>query len=423
MGGFGVNLICHLEDLATDGVDEVLDRAQGELGVTGICLPAVTPTGSRLRVGRDHSLRIIHSKGGLMFNPSGAHYAATRCRPAPCTEFKSRDLFARVVEASRKRDLGCRAVVYAATAGRLVSQNPQAAAKTVFGDPWPERACLVNPDVQAFVAAVCDDLTAHHDLTGIELGEFHVGRCNQVTAGVESWLHAGIAGPTLLGICFCESCRQLTTSASDAAVDPEAAANSVRFRIECRSTSASGLAETAGEAPWQDAALCAYLSVQWRSLAAALGAIRGPDGCDLIVRVYDDAIIPSGRAGRAPLEGAGRRPDAIVAAALSGDHKSAEHAAEVALTQAQGSARAEVLMRAYPPDGDWYTAGPALVKTLPGLAERGIGAVELDNYGAIAPAGLGPIRQAVRFARRSSGALTAPKNEGGDPLKGRRSGR
>ena len=152
-----VHLICHPWDLLDEGVDEVLARLHGELGVTGVCVPAVCAPLATLRTRPGVSPRIFRTRGGLFFAPGEDYYQATRCTPAVSTWLKGRNPLRRIADGCRKLGLDCRAMAACSTAGRIVARHPHAAAKTVFGDPWPDRLCPINPDAQAFLIAVCRD--------------------------------------------------------------------------------------------------------------------------------------------------------------------------------------------------------------------------------------------------------------------------
>ncbi len=407
MTSFKVNLVCHLADFATSGVEELLDRAQGELGVTGISVPVVCPPVARLRTGTGVSPRIARSPGGVFFEPQERHYAATRCKPIIAGLPKSRGLFESVVQACRARDLDCRAVIHAATAGQMATKYSQTAAQTAFGDPWPGRVCLVNPDVQAFLAAVCDDLASNYEITGLELAEVHVGRLSAVSSALDLAFDVGPGGLSLLGVCFCESCRQLTSHSTelDARLDASAAARSVEIRLgRIFETGKELLGEAAGVFA-DDEPLQGHVAAQWHAVRAAVRTIPRRPGCDLVVHVYEDTV--SAQPGWPHLLSVDAPPtaDAVMVVPGPASGHDPEQAAASAIEQASAGIRMEMLVDAYQARaGDVTPPEPAaLVRSLRGLSARGVASVDLDGYGMSPAVGLTAIKQAVRFARRGPG--------------------
>ena len=402
MPALRANLVCHLWDLAAEGVDEVLDRVQGELGLTGVCIPVVCPPISQLRARPGDGPRIFRSAGGAFFNPQDRHYAATRCKPIAAAPPKLRDLFGRVVDACRNRRLDCRAVVYVTRAGPMAGRYPQAAAKTAFGDAWADRVCPVNPDVQALLAATCDDLVSNYGITGIELAELHAGRLATVSSSLDLGFDLGPGGQALLGVCFCESCRQLAGSAADAGgLDASAAARSVEVRLARVFHSGEPLPGPVPQVFADDPPLRVHLAAQWRAIRQGLESIPRQPGCDLIVRTYDDVI--TDHPGGCPLIGddPSRSPDAVLAVPGVGPADAIEQTARVTLQQAGDRMRAEMVIRPCGDDTSSTADAPTLVRTLSRLAELGLASVDLESYGTIPTAGLTAIKQAARFARRT----------------------
>lgn len=397
-------MVCHLWDLADEGLEGVLDRLAGEVGVTGVCLPVVCPSASHLRARPGVAAPAFRIAGGVFFTPQEEFYVATRCKPVVSKWLRSRDLFRRVAEACQARSLECRAIVDASSAGDLASRYPHAAAKTAFGDAWPARVCPVNPDVQAFLAAVCRDLATNYQISAIELAGLSPGRAASARSEFDLAPDLGPGGWALMGVCFCESCRQLGgTGPGFREVDPAAAARSVEVRLRRVFDSGEQISGGVDGVFSQDQPLAAHVAAQWRAIGDLVATIAGECGCDLVLRWYDNAICAA--AGTVAIRELAPevRFQMPVPMPLSAD--AVERTARAACELAGGAARAELLMRPFGPDavGSGETLAQALVADLARLADLGLASVDLESYGQASEAGLAAVRQAVRFARRAPG--------------------
>mgnify|MGYP005863561923 CR=1 FL=1 len=81
MSSFEINLWCYPWDLVDEGIDRVLDRLQGEAGVTGVSVATHYHAVDQLRPHGSVAPRRFRSAGGAQFQPEAAAYAATRYRP------------------------------------------------------------------------------------------------------------------------------------------------------------------------------------------------------------------------------------------------------------------------------------------------------------------------------------------------------
>ena len=119
-------------DLIDEGVDAVLDRLHGEVGISGVSVWVASPPVVQLRV-RDVGPRVVRSRGGLFFHPDEQPYAATRCKPIVSGWVKGRHPLTRIAEACAERAMDLRVIVSAAMTGRLAQRHAEMACKNVFG--------------------------------------------------------------------------------------------------------------------------------------------------------------------------------------------------------------------------------------------------------------------------------------------------
>lgn len=391
-----INMVCHLWDLVDHGVDEVLDRLQGELGVSGVSVPVVCSPAALLRLGTQASPRIFRTRGGAFFRPDDRYYQATRCRPVVADWLKGRNPLEQVARGCRKRDLGFRVSVCTSLAGRFASRYPEGRAKTVFGDPWEHRLCLVNPDVQALMVGLCRDLADTYAPDAIELHELHVGRFGPSFLPVDPGVDLGPAGRTLLAICFCESCRQLAgTGVAGAAADY------VTERLQRTFESGIATLSPPTEALAEDAALQSHVQRQWRSVNAMLNNIQAECPCECVVQYYEDCIITDVAPEASPTEESESEAVQRLFRVSLTDMDAFDQQVRGAISTSGAAGRTELIVPAHAGSGE-ETGSPtqALVRGLSRAAELGVAGVNLDNYGQLPSEGRTVVKQAVRFARR-----------------------
>ena len=398
---FNVFMVCHLWDLLEEGVDATLDRVQGELGLTGITVPVVCPPMTLLRCRPDPAPRVFRTRGGVFFPPQENCYAATRCKPVPSTWIKGRNPLAKAAETCRKRDLAFRVSICTSLAGRIIDRHPEAAAKTAHGDAFADRLCLVNPDVQALIVGLCNDLAANYDPEAIELTEFHTGRIAPGSLGYDEPFDLGPGGRSLLALCFCESCRQL---GGDGQTSPDAAVRSAQVRLTQIMDTGRSLALSPADLLAEDPAIRAHADRQWHALANLAKTAATEAERDIIVRHCENTIVT--RNGVHPLAPNGGHNCVMPLAywLRQPDDTAIARVAETALRQAAPGWRYELVMGAGPGPlaADTPGSAPALVRALSTAADAGVTHVTLESYGQLPGASLTAVKQAIRFARRTS---------------------
>src|SRR5262245_51135611 len=103
---FSCHVHCQPWDLLSEGVDAVLDLIQGQMGAGGLTVPVVC--GGTPPVFRPHAQalpRVLHSSGGVYFNPQAQRYRISRIDPPLASEVRRRDLLAMACERCADRGL------------------------------------------------------------------------------------------------------------------------------------------------------------------------------------------------------------------------------------------------------------------------------------------------------------------------------
>ncbi len=360
----------------------------GRTTITGLCTLVTSGPVWQLRYAAEVSPRMFQTGGGVCFQPDKTRYENTRCKPLPCEWLRARNPLDRLSQTCRERGLGLRAVVECVNIGRIAARDPHFARKNVFGDVSPSQICLVNADVAGFIRALTTDVCKNYAIGTVELTGL-----DAMTPRTDDPHHdPGLGARQLLALCFCESCRQ---SAASAGVDVEAAARSTAVRLNTVFQTGQRLSPPLAALAGDDPPLTAFLSWYRDRIAELLDSIRSSCGC----RVVSHTRPLGGEEEVATDVGYTRKADAVVC-----DYIGRETAPLRPLLKRIGGMladqqRLEVqLLVGSPIGGD----DQALVRNLTTVAELGIASANLDHYGRLPPAGIDLVRQAVRFARRSS---------------------
>jgi hypothetical protein len=201
-------------DLARLGVEDTLRRMAGE-GLDGLSLASTY-----------HPIDALSPRGGtarLFASPSGAvHFPArpdryARIRP----EVSAPEVgaaWAEVAERAPVHGLSVTAWTITTYQPWIVAAHPDTARVLPSGDPVGTGVCPANPDVRAYLAALCDDLVD-------QFGPERVHLEGILQPGYDfDWLRPRVlvtvppSAKALLGLCFCGSC---TARGVDVGLDVE----------------------------------------------------------------------------------------------------------------------------------------------------------------------------------------------------------
>lgn len=387
-------------DLIDQGVDEALDRLQGDVGVNGLSIRAASGPRFALRALPVEDC-VSMTRGGAAFVPDEGRYAMTRCKPIASGRCKGRNPLGDIVEACAGRALAVRAEVSAAGVGRMVHKYPAAAAKNAFGAESGVCMCLANPDVQAYLCGLVGDLSGNYGLDAIVVTQFTIAWSDAFDSALRCGIRLDQADRALLSLCFCESCRQ---KAATSGVAVEEVVSTVRAILQGR------LAGTGSEIHL--AALLAdnqALShfVRWRGseLQALLTQLKAASSCALLVDLDSscaDGIVQTANdwsvadgvlVGLDAAENVVRRAPP---AANDGTLFTSGNPTEVGQFS---ECRVELRV----PIEYWHRRGGSdLVSALSSAVESGVTTTTFDEYGLLSEAAFASIKQAVRFAKRSA---------------------
>ncbi len=391
---FGCHVYCFPWDLLDEGVDRVLDRAQNEMGATGLTLVVL---GDEIEQFRPHPAvtpRIYRTAGGVYFRPQAGCYSASRLKPPRWEQHHDRDLVSEVSRHCADRRLDLRLSIAPFQAQRLVREYPQIACKNLFGIASRSAVCPSNPDVQAYMAAVCRDLSAYDDCSAIVLDDVQWPAATDLTPYLDATAMIGGDVSDLLSTCYCESCLQAAAAVD---VDAQAARRAAQELLEqlCREAhhTPPAVAELLAAQP-------AWTRMQqWsvKVLSGVLETLKQASTKALMVNFQDAAraFVDMGLA-RSVLELA----DGIIIDLHDIeqllDHLSQEHPAIPSLTPAD-IGRMELLLRM---DEGVVDDAAEVVRQITWAADSGAAGITVTHYGAVLLPHFEWIHRGVRNARR-----------------------
>jgi hypothetical protein len=368
-------------DVTREDECRVLDCVQGQIGLNGVSLWAVTPPLMHLRApGREP--RLFRTTGGMFFPAKESLYSVSRLKPAVAQWAKGKDPLRHTAEACAERSMALNVLISATRVGDWARRHPELAAKNVLGVPSECALCPSNPDVSAFLAALLGDISENPAVFTCILADL---QCSWPEAFQSEFAFPGRGSARIrdaLSICFCESCLQ---AAEGARINVEAARESVRRSLDLLWDRAE-LSEAASDPDVSvDAEASEYL--QWQARATAELAKRLAGACRELWLYRGPTLTPASRA----FEACGTVPCGLVL-----EPRFPGEIREPPLPAANRKALA--LSESFLID----THPAQVVKTVVDSCRCGVEFVQFNGFGLLPEYALDGVRQAVRFARRTA---------------------
>ncbi len=400
-------------DLMASDAAALLDRFSGELGATGVSVSLGWPAATRLRA-PGHDPRVVQTRGGLFFHAGEDSFEATRLKPIVSSLAPKRDWLAQACAACHDRGLALRGSLSVSSLGRVAHKHRDMACRSAFGATSREGVCLVNPDVQAFYAALLGSMSEPHTFDAVVLTDVFFGWTEAWGAASLTPAPLGPVDRALLSICFCESCMQ---SAGESGVDALAARRSAAAMLDASFDRAAPADQAAESALADNAPFQAYLSWRGQAMSALWSRLARACKCDLVIDVGSNGIVShvdcdAKASTDAVLRMFGQIDYGAVAGVMSNATLGAvappSRPGETQHGQTNTCAcypshpattkRRELRIAGTPCTGDH---GPQLVTMMSRAAESGIATAHIDGAASLPGTALDSIRQAIRFVRRS----------------------
>ncbi len=369
-------------DVVDEGIDRVLDHMQGELGIAGLSLWCATPPVVQLRRPNVQP-RFFRTRGGLFFQPSSELYSDTRIKPAVSHWVGKRNVIEQIAKGCADRGLTFRCMMSLSRIGRLAHRHPETACKNVFEDSSLTSVCLSNPDVQAFLCDLVGDFGSRIAVDAFYFTDVASLWREGGEGPVKSPGRSGKLASEFLQVCFCESCQQV---ASGADVDVAGAIDVVKRVIDKRMDGADE-SEFKFEAIIKEApALLSYLEAQTHRITELLRRIAERANADVFI-MHEQC-----KEGDSSSQFAD-------STAIAGDVIRVATADDVKANPSGTKSMQEIHLEGKLLSG---ASTSELFPLLQRALETGISAVHFGNYGLIPASAFDPIRQALRYARRTT---------------------
>ncbi len=365
---------CYPWDLVDEGISAALDRIYGQLGANGVILVVACDALSYIR---PHAVepRVYSDEGGVFFKPTTERYDSTRLKPPTWSLHRKLDVLAAVSEGCADRQLDLRLALWPLRSRRLVHKHPEVAQKNILHASSRTTLCPQNPDVQAYLTHLVEDLSVYDDASGLILHEALHPQATDTTVSLGQLARVR-EYREILSTCFCESCLQCAERAD---IDALAARRGAQVAIEHIFT--CGRPQRDYE---QHEHLQRYRSFFARQVDDLIGNMRKSAGKPFTVALEDDPLAALGGDTNAPPDGV----DQLCLDSMPRDVWSTAH-----------PERVELRMK-------FDSTGPSdaqmVVQMITGAAENRLAGVVVSHYGAILEEQIEWLHQGIRNARRIS---------------------
>lgn len=345
----------------------LLERAVGEVGIDYVVIPAVTGELTSFRPHWFPDAPTFHTEGGWHFPPTAKMYAASGVKPHRARWTAQRDMLRPVLDAAAAAKLAVFLSLNVQRHATWMDAEPHLLECTAWGQlKYPGSPCLLNPPVRELLRATLRDLQ--------RFGPAGYVLQNLVMDDVRGH---GCIDPGVSYTCFCAACRG---AAEEGGIDAEAAARSVR--VICAQAFAS--AAQAIDAVRREPLLNAYRA---HRLRAALGWVeRLRDEFAEQMLLFNDEVLDGADDG-----GPGIHRRVI---------NQPQFERDAAPPAGRGPTRYSVPTRLW----GWPESQPRLVRVYSDAVAAGLDYIDAADISELPTEFIDRWRQAVRYARRESGA-------------------
>lgn len=190
-----------------DGLDlEPALIALADLGIDVISLGLLQPSVRAVRRSAADGPRVIQQPAGFHFQPDGKVYASSRIKPIAAKWLRHRNPIERIVRTAIDQNLGIHARLDFTDLSDVLHHVPLAGMVNVYGESCAARLCPSNPDANALMESVIEDVCKNYPFGRIELTGF--GFTDRLTPGdARGAPQCSAIESHLLSLCFCPSCR------------------------------------------------------------------------------------------------------------------------------------------------------------------------------------------------------------------------
>jgi hypothetical protein len=226
----------YLWDIVDEGYESVLLRLK-ENGLTSVSLATAYHAGKFLAPHNPKRKVVFLEDGTVYFTPNPRLYG--RIKPRTNSLVQQGHGLATVKRHADKAGLQTRAWVVCCHNTPLGMKYPDIACENVFGDKLYHNLCPSNSDVRKYIRALVSDI-ASHGVDAIELEALQFQGYSHGFHHEREGIELTSATRFLLGLCFCNACRQ---RARDSALELDPIRNFAKQTLEAYFTNAPAIAD------------------------------------------------------------------------------------------------------------------------------------------------------------------------------------
>lgn len=359
----------------TGGIDahalgEILDRLQGDVGLTGLSIWGASAAYDEFRVHKKPHW--IRCDGGLFFDPVQSRGG---CRPPESSV--SRRFLPEIASVCQQHNASLRCMLSYASLGGLAHFYPEFASQNAFGDVSRASVCLLNPAVQDCMQSITCAIPPQFGVCEVVLHDVLVGWLEAFDITTRWPSPLGMVERSMVSTCFCPAC---VGAGEEAGIEVDSARIAVTNLVSRSLVHGTSFAGTESGFLAEHPALEAFRRAQFDRLNRFILEIAEDSPREVLVA----------RKALSPLAFDPGIPAGVITEALS-----LSEAGNVACTEAR---RNEVTVPASCLLG---SRSEEFIGATANLPRWGYTGVQIDGFHSLPESSWTTLRQAIRFARRS----------------------
>ena len=219
----------YLWDLVDDGLEDSVRYLGQELGLDAISVATAYHTFQQLRPQRPGAKLLTANTAAVYFQPDPTLYQETVLRPHVAPLARQANPLARLAGACQREGLDLISWTVGLHNSHLAVNYPRCAERNAYGDNLGWSLCPGDPDVRAYLIALCRDLVRNYQVRRLELESCGFGGYGHAHYHVKDGVNLGAVGRWLFGLSFSPGCLG---RARERGIDGEGLEGWVRGRLD-----------------------------------------------------------------------------------------------------------------------------------------------------------------------------------------------
>ena len=196
----------YLWDLVDDGIEDSVRYLGQELGLDAISVATAYHTFQQLRPQRPGAKLLTANTAAVYFQPDPSLYQETVLRPHVAPLAHRANPLARLAGACQREGLDLISWTVGLHSTHLAVNYPRCAERNAYGDNLGWSLCPGDPDVRAYLIALCRDLVLNYRVRRLELESCGFGGYGHAHYHVKDGVNLGTVGRWLFGLSFSPGC-------------------------------------------------------------------------------------------------------------------------------------------------------------------------------------------------------------------------